>query len=62
VRRHLVDVGLLDLNGSEPTERAVEIEAEFAVHTAPADEPFDAVGVAKGLRARWLRKRYQVMD
>jgi hypothetical protein len=62
MRRHLVDAGLLDVSGSEPSERAVEFAAEVAVRTAPADEPFDVQATARGIRSRWLRKRYERME
>jgi hypothetical protein len=62
MRRHLIDAGLLDVSESEPSERAIEIGAERAVMTAPKGEPFDAQAVARGIRGRWLRKHYTVME
>lgn len=62
LKRHLVDAGLLDVSGSEPSERAVEFAAEVAVRTAPVDEPFDVQATARGIRGRWLRKRYERME
>jgi hypothetical protein len=62
LRQHLVDAGLLDLNGSEPSARAFETAAEIAVRSAPADEPFDPQATARGIRGKWLRRRYQAME
>jgi hypothetical protein len=62
MRRAAIDAGLLDVSEAGPSERAFGLAAEVAVRTAPKDEPFDAAAVAKGIRARWLRKRYERME
>ena len=45
-----------------PSELQVKIGAERAVMTAPKDEPFDPQAAARGIRGRWLRKHYTVME
>ena len=45
-----------------PSELQVKIGAERAVMAASKDEPFDPQAVARGIRGRWLRKHYTVME
>lgn len=56
MRRHLADVGLLDLSAAEPSERSIEL----AAHTMLPGET--AVGVGHQLRRRFLKRNYRRME